>query len=128
MMTELNLRKVRECGHSGGSFLCMGCHDEEVKELKDALHGAEAIGDFSDELRSRYRLKQEVERLNEVLTVASTQIDSREKEIDKLREALEEIKLGRGAYDQDQFQHAVNTIESMKQIADKALKGEKEKT
>jgi len=49
-------------------------------------------------------------------------------EIHKLREALEEIKLGRGAYDQDQFQHAINTIESMKQIADKALKGEKEKT
>lgn len=40
----------------------------------------------------------------------------------KLREALEEIKKGDGAYDMDKLKHASNCIENMISIAEKALK------
>jgi len=39
----------------------------------------------------------------------------------KCREALEEIKLGAGPYSMDPMEHASNTIEAMKELANKAL-------
>lgn len=44
-----------------------------------------------------------------------------------LTAALEEIKLGNGAYSQDQLTHAGNCIENMKHLAQEALNGEVEK-
>ena len=39
----------------------------------------------------------------------------------ELLEALREIRKGQGRYSQDQLEHASNTIEDMKEIADKAI-------
>ena len=39
----------------------------------------------------------------------------------KLLEALKEISKGEGKYNRDHLQHAENTIESMKAIANKAI-------
>jgi len=68
----------------------------KVEQLKDALHNAEAIGDFSDELRSRYQLKQKAEYWRNML-----------------EDAISKIKLNR-------------TNITMKQVArwEEALKGE----
>ena len=38
-----------------------------------------------------------------------------------MEEALREIALGRGPYNPDQLQHAQNTIEEMKTVAQNAL-------
>lgn len=40
---------------------------------------------------------------------------------DELVEALEEIAEGKGRYSTDPFQHAINTIDDMKELARKAL-------
>lgn len=42
-----------------------------------------------------------------------------------LIEALEEISKGEGAYNEDKFEHANNTIENMKSIATETLKNHK---
>ena len=41
--------------------------------------------------------------------------------VERLVEALEEIKLGSGPYSQDRLKHAENCIEAMKEEARKAL-------
>jgi len=71
----------------------------KIEELKAALHDAEAIGDFSDELRSRYRLKQEIERLkgeNEEFKTALDETLQRKQDAliqrNNLREVLERIR------------------------------------
>ena len=48
-------------------------------------------------------------------------------DVDRYREALEEISLGKGAFSQDQLTHATNTIEDMKALAQAALAGESKK-
>ena len=40
---------------------------------------------------------------------------------ERLKETLEEISKGEGVYSLDQLQHARNTIEAMKRLADEAL-------
>ena len=42
-------------------------------------------------------------------------------EVERLRVALGEIAEGRGRFSLDHFQHAKNTIEDMKEIAQKAI-------
>ena len=42
-------------------------------------------------------------------------------ERNRLKAALTEISQGKGRYSLDQLEHASNTIEDMKEIADKAL-------
>jgi hypothetical protein len=43
-------------------------------------------------------------------------------EIERLTDALKEIAEGKGAYSQDQMEHASNTIEDMKKLATDALR------
>lgn len=50
------------------------------------------------------------------------------RERDELLAALEEISEGKGRYNQDQFEHAKNTIEDMKQIALEAIQKVKGET
>ncbi len=79
---------------------CAFCLQAEVEKLKAALHDAEAIGDFSEELRSRYLLKQEIERLNASIEDIGTDRDPLwveacriKKERDKLKAENRELKL-----------------------------------
>lgn len=44
--------------------------------------------------------------------------------VKRLTEALEEVTLGRGRYSMDNFEHARNCIEDMKEVARKALEEE----
>ncbi len=46
---------------------------------------------------------------------------SYQEEIERLKEALKKISEGKGRYDMNNHQHAINTIEDMKKIAIKAL-------
>lgn len=51
---------------------------------------------------------------------------AQQKKLDGAVEALEEIKLGKGRYSQDHFEHARNCIEDMKELAQQALEKIKE--
>jgi hypothetical protein len=44
-----------------------------------------------------------------------------EEKLEKTREGLKEIIKGMGRYSQDQFEHARNTIEDMKELARQTL-------
>lgn len=76
--------------------LCALCLKAEIDKLKAALHDAEAIGDFSEELRSRYRLKQEIERLE-------GEIDSLKAKNDLLCTAIDDQQRRRWEIKQDKI-------------------------
>ena len=49
-------------------------------------------------------------------------VDGLRSQRDALKAALEEISEGKGRYDMDPMQHAINTIDDMKELASEALK------
>jgi hypothetical protein len=53
--------------------------------------------------------------------LALIQLHDQAKELAKLREALREISMGKGAYSDDRLEHAANTIDDMKRLALQAL-------
>ena len=52
-----------------------------------------------------------------------TMLKARDKEIARLRGVLREISEGKGRFTTDHYQHAMNTIEDMKELATDALAG-----
>lgn len=59
----------------------------------------------------------EAERLREALIREETANTAAMREAAHLREALEDIAKGEGAYSRDPFEHACNTIDAMKERA-----------
>lgn len=57
----------------------------------------------------------------EGLVVQGRKVRELQKENERLVLALKEIVKGEGAYNEDNMQHAINTIENMKQLAKEAL-------
>jgi len=110
---------VSRCPSCGGCFLFIG----KGGHLTCSLIGCdEPVFD-----RAVDNLRAEVERLRtrekELLKLPSIYAaEDWLAEIARLREALEEIRAGKGAYNQDPLKHCTNTVEDIKRIADKALK------
>lgn len=84
--------------------------DKRIAELE----GDAALRDFETLAASHGMLERRIGELASERTAAET-------EAAKLREALEEIAIGRGAFSLDHLQHAKNCIENMKAVAIAAL-------
>ena len=91
---------------------------------------------MTDDIRKRIELFRDNSKDVEIddLWAAADTMESQQARIELLEEALAEIAKGEGAYSHTPLQHAENAIESMVDIADKAIaactdsKGTEEKT
>lgn len=66
------------------------------------------------------------EKLQRAVASWNTRMDELLAQRDELLEALREIAKGEGAFSLDHKQHAINTIENMKSLAESALRRVKE--
>jgi len=85
--------------------------------------------EWSEDTRNRLenpRFWNDAERHRHDIDAVLAELDRRAERIAELTMVLQEIAKGEGRFSRDQFEHACNTVEDMKGLADKALNGSKQ--